>query len=89
MSKRYDVCAPRKKRDGGTFWKNIGTAWENDKGIQIVFDALPLPDNEGRCVVNLFEPRKREPDGSRGHAQQEPAYEDDSDIPFLTSAGIF
>lgn len=30
------------------------------------------------------------PDGSRGHAQQEPAYEDDGDsIPFMTSGGIW
>lgn len=57
-NKRYDVAAPRAKKDGGTFWARVGTAWENDKGIQVVFDALPLPDAEGRCVVNLFEPRE-------------------------------
>jgi len=60
MSNRFDVCAPRKKKDGGTFWVKCGTAWQNDKGIQVVFDALPLPDEEGRCVVNLFEPRDRD-----------------------------
>lgn len=56
MSKRYDICAPRKGKDK-TFWTRIGTAFENDKGIQLIFDALPLPDAEGRCVANLFEPR--------------------------------
>lgn len=61
MSKRYDICTPRKGRDDKTFWTRIGTAWESDKGIQLVFDALPLPDSEGRCVANLFEPR----DGDR------------------------
>ena len=55
MSIRKDVCSPRKKKDGGTYWVKIGTAWENDKGCQIVFDALPIPDSEGRCVVNLFQ----------------------------------
>lgn len=65
MSKRYDICTPRKGRDDKTFWTRIGTAWENDRGIQLVFDALPLPDNEGRCVANLFEPR----DNNQGNAQ--------------------
>jgi len=58
MSKRYDIMAPRKGRDK-TFWTRIGTAFEGDKGIQLIFDALPLPDAEGRCVANLFEPRER------------------------------
>jgi hypothetical protein len=57
-SKRYDICAPRKGRDK-TFWTRIGTAFESEKGIQLIFDALPLPDAEGRCVANLFEPRER------------------------------
>lgn len=58
MAKRYDIMAPRKGRDK-TFWTRIGTAFEGDKGIQLIFDALPLPDAEGRCVANLFEPRER------------------------------
>jgi hypothetical protein len=57
-NKRYDIMAPRKGRDK-TFWTRIGTAFEGDKGIQLIFDALPLPDAEGRCVANLFEPRER------------------------------
>lgn len=58
-NKRYDIMAPRKGRDK-TFWTRIGTAFEGDKGIQLIFDALPLPDAEGRCVANLFEPRERD-----------------------------
>lgn len=58
MARRYDIMAPRKGRDK-TFWTRIGTAFEGDKGIQLIFDALPLPDAEGRCVANLFEPRER------------------------------
>lgn len=57
MAKRYDICTPRPGKDDKTFWVRIGTAWENDKGIQLVFDALPLPDREGRCVASLFEPK--------------------------------
>lgn len=69
MSKRYDIATPRKGKDDKTFWTRIGTAWENEKGIQLVFDALPLPDAEGRCVANLFEPRERQDNGG-GRQQQ-------------------
>jgi hypothetical protein len=58
MAKRFDIMTPRAGRDDKTFWTRIGTAWQNDKGgIQLVFDALPIPDKEGRVVANLFEPR--------------------------------
>lgn len=60
MAKRYDVCTPRPKKDGGTYWVKVGSAWEGDRGIQVVFDALPMPDTEGRCAVNLFEPKPRD-----------------------------
>jgi hypothetical protein len=77
MNKRYDICVPRKGKDDKTFWTRIGTAWEGDKGIQLVFDALPLPDSEGRCVANLFEPKPRE-------QQRQPAMSGgyDEDPPF-------
>lgn len=74
MSKRFDICAPRKGKDDKTFWHRIGTAWEGDKGIQLVFDSLPIPDADGRCVANLFEPRdndrQRSAQGDRQQAQQ-------------------
>lgn len=59
MTKRYDICTPRKGKDDRTFWTRIGTAFQGEKGIQLIFDALPLPDAEGRCVANLFEPREK------------------------------
>ena len=64
MAERFDICTPRASRDGKTYWTKIGTAWKGDKGIQLVFDALPLPDSEGRVVANLFEPKPR--DGGQG-----------------------
>lgn len=66
-NKRFDICTPRKNGDK-TYWTRIGSAWQNDKGIQLVFDALPIPDSEGRCVANLFEPKPRE--GSRQQSRQ-------------------
>jgi hypothetical protein len=81
MSNRKDIMAPRKKKDGGTYWVKIGTAWEGPKGIQLVFDALPLPDNEGRVVANLFEPRQND---QRPAPRQQSGFDDDlsDDIPF-------
>jgi len=78
-SNRKDIMAPRKKKDGGTYWVKIGTAWEGPKGIQLVFDALPLPDNEGRVVANLFEPRQND---QRSAPRQQSNNELDDDIPF-------
>jgi hypothetical protein len=78
MSKRYDIMSPRKGRDK-TFWTRIGTAFEGEKGIQLIFDALPLPDAEGRCVANLFEPRERDSGIQRNQpaAQEREALDDD------------
>lgn len=82
MSNRKDICVPRTKRDGGTYWVKIGTAWENDNGkTQLVFDALPIPDSEGRVVANLFEPR--EPQGQQRQPTRQPAHASnyDDDVP--------
>lgn len=89
MSKRYDIASPRPGKDGKTFWTRIGTAWENDKGIQLVFDALPLPDKDGRCTANLFEPRDnrsgardRQDAGARSGPQSSYSNDLDDDIAF-------
>lgn len=75
---RLDAMTPR-KRGEKTFWTKIGSAFpnKNGPGYQIVLDALPLPDAEGRCVINLFEPKPREDDrgaapSARHSADDEP-----------------
>lgn len=65
---RYDLCTPRPKKDGGVFWHRCGTGFDGDKGITLLFDSLPLPDKDGRCVVKLFE--QRDNGGQRSQAQQ-------------------
>lgn len=90
MATRRDICVPRKKSDGGTYWVKIGTAWDGDKGTNLVFDALPIPDAEGRCVANLFEPRDNDnPRGRSAAADRQQAqsrsrggYDDEGGIPF-------
>lgn len=88
-NKRFDICAPRPGKDGKTFWNRIGTAWQNEKGIQLVFDALPLPDAEGRCVANLFEPREgtarsasNDRADARERANSRDSFDDTDSIPF-------
>lgn len=71
MSIRRDIMVPRKKKDGGTYWVKIGTAWDSEKGTQLVFDALPIADSEGRCVANLFEPRDNDRARSAGNDRQQ------------------
>ena len=86
MSNRFDICTPRPKKDGGSYWVKIGSAWQGEKGIQLVFDALPIPDSEGRCVANLFEPRNRDDQHraslSRGQQQNTSRRELDDEVPF-------
>lgn len=81
MAKRMDIMSPRKKKDGTTYWVKLGAAWLNDNGgTQLVFDALPIPDSEGRVVANLFEPRQQ---GEARHQSRAPAMSDlDEDAPF-------
>jgi len=83
MATRFDICAPRKGKDDKTFWHRIGTAWQGDKGIQLVFDSLPIPDADGRCVANLFEPRERQDAPPRQqNRQQGGQWDDNGEVPF-------
>lgn len=76
---RMDAMTPRKRGDK-TFWVRVGSAWpnKNGPGYQIVLDALPLPDAEGRCVINLFEPKQRDERTPADPARQDPIDE----VPF-------
>ena len=82
MNTRFDICTPRKGKDDKTFWTRIGTAWQSDKGIQLVFDALPIPDSEGRCVANLFEPKPRDSGGQQRQQSSNEGWNDSGDVPF-------
>lgn len=83
MAKRYDVCSPRPRKDSDKpFWHRVGTAWEGDKGINITFDSLPLPDKEGRVSVVLFEPREKQTSKPQASEQRSQREDEDSEIPF-------
>jgi hypothetical protein len=88
MTERMNLCSPRPKKDGGTFWFRIGTAFPDDNGgFSLIFDALPLQDNEGRCIVKAF--KQNEGGGQSGQrgGYSKPASsgapaEDEDSIPF-------
>jgi hypothetical protein len=86
MNKRYAVCSPRHNAKADkTFWHRVGTAWEGDKGISVVFDSLPLPDEKGQVRVNLFEPREKndKPASAAPSAPRRSMKDEmDDDIPF-------
>ena len=70
MTKRFDLISPRPNKSGKTFWLKIGAAFPLDKGgFSLIFDALPLPDAEGRVSVLMKEPMDR--DGNRDSAPSE------------------
>lgn len=60
---RLDAMVARPGKDGKTYWTRIGTFWpakDGKPGGQVVLDALPIPDKEGRVSISLFEPRERD-----------------------------
>jgi hypothetical protein len=71
MSNRMDVKSWRKSRNGKAYAIRIGSTWTNDKGVTYIeFDALPLPDEQGRVSCFLEEPRERAEPGVQGFARQ-------------------
>lgn len=65
---RYDLVSPRKGKDDKTRWFKVGAAFPRDKGgFQLVFDALPLPDAEGRVTLMMWEAEAK---GSRDEPRQ-------------------
>ena len=67
---RFDLVSPRKGRDDKTRWFKVGAAFPRDKGgFQLVFDALPLPDAEGRVTLMMWEAQERDA-APRGNGSQ-------------------
>jgi len=86
MTKRFDLISPRPNKSGKTYWLKIGAAFPLDKGgFSLIFDALPLPDAEGRVSVLMKEPMDKDgsnrdsaPSGAHVFSQGMP----DDEIPF-------
>jgi hypothetical protein len=68
MTERFDAVSPRKGKDGKTRWIKVGAGFPKGDRIHIVFDALPLPDDEGRVMVMLspYVAKKQQSDAETG-----------------------
>lgn len=75
MSKRFSVVQAKEVpgRDKPV-WMRHGIAFQNDKGISVKLESLPLPNAQGEVWLRLFED-----EGSRGGQQQAAAPKNDMD----------
>jgi len=70
MSTRYEIKAWRKSANDKAYTVRLGSAWTDQKGVlRLAFDALPLPDEQGRVSCFLEEPRERAEAGVHSFAQ--------------------
>jgi len=66
--KRFDVLQPIERKNGGTFWMRVGTAFANrDGSVNVYLDALPLGGK-----LQIREAREAEEDAHAGDAAKEP-----------------
>jgi len=59
---RYDLCSPRKDRDGKTRWQKVGVMFpaKQGDGFSLKFDSYPLPDEKGEVWVSAFVPKPKD-----------------------------
>lgn len=88
MADRYDLVAPRKGRDGRSFFTKVGVMFanRNGDGFSLSFEALPLTalndKGELECRVMAMVPRDNDRAApSRSSAKPAP-FDDDLDTPF-------
>ena len=63
MAKQWSVSTPRQTSSGRTSWIRVGTGWSakgENPGVNILLDALPLPDKDGRVSLIVREDRPRD-----------------------------
>jgi hypothetical protein len=61
MSDRYEIKAWRMSSNDKAYTVRIGSAWVDKNGItRLAFDALPIPDKDGRVTCFLEVPRERD-----------------------------
>jgi hypothetical protein len=81
--KMKDVCSPRTKKDGSTYWHRVGTAFHKDDGkIGLVFDSLPLPGQDGRVNVQLFDRKPKDGEAEPKKPTMAGGGDMDDEIPF-------
>jgi hypothetical protein len=83
MNQRYDITTPRpKKNSDKPYWHKVGSAFADERGgFTCYLDSLPLQDNEGRCVLKLFEAKDRDQQ-HRDNLNRNPPADDTDSSPF-------
>ena len=83
---RYDLLSPRPGKDNKPRWFKVGAAFPKDNGgFSLIFDALPLPDKDGRVALIMKEAKPRDDAGGYPGPSDRPAMPsgfEDSEIPF-------
>ena len=59
---KFNVLVGRTDSKGVFRFKNIGTAYENESNIKIVFDALPISNVNGQAIVYLKQKAETRPE---------------------------
>jgi hypothetical protein len=74
MTARYEIKAWRKSANDKAYTVRLGSAWTDQKGVlRLAFDALPLPDEQGRVSCFLEVPRERDGSDRAPEPQKQPA----------------
>lgn len=83
--KRFNICYKRsyqtKSGEVKSSWQRIGTAFEGDKGISIIIDAVPV-GWDGRASLFPADDDRKGQDSGHGSAQKGHDSFFDSEVPF-------
>tara|TARA_B100000287_G_scaffold403195_1_gene424800 strand:- start:14514 stop:14738 length:225 start_codon:yes stop_codon:yes gene_type:complete len=56
----YDVMQAKPGKEGKTYWRNLGVAFEKNGRISsIKLECLPLPNTEGEVFLQIFEQKPK------------------------------
>jgi hypothetical protein len=84
MTDRYDAVISRKDKNGKTRYTKIGAAFpaKQGEGINIVLDALPMPNAEGQAWISLFVPKAKDDQEAAPQRKAGSTEEMNDEIPF-------
>jgi hypothetical protein len=84
MTERYDAVISRKDKNGKTRYTKIGAAFpaKQGEGINIVLDALPMPNAEGQAWISLFVPKSKDGQEAAPQSAAPRTEEMNDEIPF-------
>jgi len=67
---------------GSTYWHKVGAAWMGSKGFTLEFSSLPLPNAQGKVLVNMFPDEPKPQNEYKPPKTIKPSDDLDDDVPF-------